>query len=162
MNDNQPRHIAWRLYELIAPLKGWVFFSIVCMVGYNIFTAAPAYYAKDIVDAIAYGDNPELKQYFLVGLGMMIVFAIKGLFFFGHNYSVGHLVQSLIVKLRQQLFDHLVNLSLTFFNRSKTGDLISRFTNDLHVFQNMLQVGCLLYTSPSPRDGLLSRMPSSA
>ena len=141
MKDNQSRHIAWRLYELIAPLKGWVFFSIVCMVGYNIFTAAPAYYAKDIVDAIAYGDNPELKQYFLVGLGMIIVFAIKGLFFFGHNYSVGHLVQSLIVKLRQQLFDHLVNLSLTFFNRSKTGDLISRFTNDLHVFQNMLQVG---------------------
>ena len=141
MKDNQSRHIAWRLYELIAPLKGWVFFSIVCMVGYNIFTAAPAYYAKDIVDAIAYGDNPELKQYFLVGLGMMIVFAIKGLFFFGHNYSVGHLVQSLIVKLRQQLFDHLVNLSLTFFNRTKTGDLISRFTNDLHVFQNMLQVG---------------------
>ena len=141
MMDNQSRHIAWRLYELIAPLKGWVFFSIVCMVGYNIFTAAPAYYAKDIVDAIAYGDNPELKQYFLVGFGMMIVFAIKGLFFFGHNYSVGHLVQSLIVKLRQQLFDHLVNLSLTFFNRSKTGDLISRFTNDLHVFQNMLQVG---------------------
>ncbi len=141
MKDNQSRHIAWGLYELIAPLKGWVFFSIVCMVGYNIFTAAPAYYAKDIVDAIAYGDNPELKQYFLVGLGMMIVFAIKGLFFFGHNYSVGHLVQSLIVKLRQQLFDHLVNLSLTFFNRSKTGDLISRFTNDLHVFQNMLQVG---------------------
>jgi len=141
MMDNQSRHIAWRLYELIAPLKCWVFFSIVCMVGYNIFTAAPAYYAKDIVDAIAYGDNPELKQYFLVGLGMIIVFAIKGLFFFGHNYSVGHLVQSLIVKLRQQLFDHLVNLSLTFFNRSKTGDLISRFTNDLHVFQNMLQVG---------------------
>ena len=141
MKDNQSRHIAWRLYELIAPLKGWVFFSIVCMVGYNIFTAAPAYYAKDIVDAIAYGDKPELRQYFLVGLGMMIVFAIKGLFFFGHNYSVGHLVQSLIVKLRQQLFDHLVNLSLTFFNRSKTGDLISRFTNDLHVFQNMLQVG---------------------
>ena len=24
------------------------------------------------------------------------------------------------------------------------------------------QMGCLLYTSPSPRDGLLSRMPSSA
>ena len=26
----------------------------------------------------------------------------------------------------------------------------------------LLQLGCLLYTSPSPRDGLLSRMPSSA
>ncbi len=141
MKNEKSRHIAWRLYDLIAPLKVWVFFSMVCMAGYNIFSAAPAYYAKDIVDAIAYGDNPELKQYFLVGLGMIIVFAVKGLFFFGHNYSVGHLVQSLIVKLRQKLFDHLVNLSLTFFSRSKTGDLISRFTNDLHVFQNMLQVG---------------------
>ena len=141
MKDEKSRHIAWRLYDLIAPLKVWVFFSMVCMAGYNIFSAAPAYYAKDIVDAIAYGDNPELKQYFLVGMGMIIVFAVKGLFFFGHNYSVGHLVQSLIVKLRQKLFDHLVNLSLTFFSRSKTGDLISRFTNDLHVFQNMLQVG---------------------
>ena len=141
MKDEKSRHIAWRLYDIIAPLKVWVFFSIFCMAGYNIFSAAPAYYAKDIVDAIAYGDNPELKQYFLVGLGMIIVFAVKGLFFFGHNYSVGHLVQSLIVKLRQKLFDHLVNLSLTFFSRSKTGDLISRFTNDLHVFQNMLQVG---------------------
>ena len=141
MKDEKSRHIVWRLYDLIATLKVWVFFSIVCMAGYNIFSAAPAYYAKDIVDAIAYGENPELKQYFLVGLGMIIVFAVKGLFFFGHNYSVGHLVQSLIVKLRQKLFDHLVNLSLTFFSRSKTGDLISRFTNDLHVFQNMLQVG---------------------
>ena len=29
-------------------------------------------------------------------------------------------------------------------------------------FGNTLAKGCLLYTSPSPRDGLLSRMPSSA
>ena len=141
MKSKNYENIFWRIFRLIVPLKGWVIFSIICMAGYNIFTAAPAYYAKDIVDAIVYGKNPELEQYFLVGLGMIIVFAIKGLFFFGHNYSVGHLIQSLIVKLRQGLFDHLVNLSLTFFSRSKTGDLISRFTNDLHVFQNMLQIG---------------------
>ena len=141
MKKEKSKNIFWRIFRLITPLKTWVIFSVICMGGYNIFTAAPAYYAKDIVDAIVYGDKPELEQYFLVGLGMIIVFAIKGLFFFGHNYSVGHLIQSLIVKLRQNLFDHIVNLSLTFFTRSKTGDLISRFTNDLHVFQNMLQIG---------------------
>ena len=32
----------------------------------------------------------------------------------------------------------------------------------IHVGFLMYEVGCLLYTSPSPRDGLLSRMPSSA
>ena len=30
------------------------------------------------------------------------------------------------------------------------------------VTQILVYIGCLLYTSPSPRDGLLSRMPSSA
>ena len=28
--------------------------------------------------------------------------------------------------------------------------------------RHVMLIGCLLYTSPSPRDGLLSRMPSSA
>ena len=32
----------------------------------------------------------------------------------------------------------------------------------LNYMVDYLAMGCLLYTSPSPRDGLLSRMPSSA
>ena len=82
MEFKKSKNIFWRIFRLIAPLRRWVIFSILCMGGYNIFTAAPAYYAKDIVDAIVYGENPELEQYFLVGLGMIIVFAIKGMFFF--------------------------------------------------------------------------------
>ena len=131
----------YRLILLITPYKGLIIFSLLCMVGFNIFTAAPVYYAKDIVDAIAYGNKPELKQYFLVGLGLIIVFGLKGLFFFGHNYSIGYLVQRLITKLRQNLFNHMIDLSISFYNRSKTGDLISRFTNDLNVFQNTLVIG---------------------
>ena len=37
------------------------------------------------------------------------------------------------------------------------GDYMSRVKGELKLISN-----CLLYTSPSPRDGLLSRMPSSA
>ena len=33
---------------------------------------------------------------------------------------------------------------------------------DLAIIPGGFSYGCLLYTSPSPRDGLLSRMPSSA
>ena len=34
--------------------------------------------------------------------------------------------------------------------------------NRKKIIKNAKRLGCLLYTSPSPRDGLLSRMPSSA
>ena len=130
-----------RLIALILPYKGLILFSLICMVGFNIFTAAPVYYAKDIVDGIVYGGKPELKQYFLVGLGLIIVFGLKGLFFFGQNYTIGYLVQRLITKLRQRLFNHMVGLSFSFFSKAKTGDLVSRFTNDLNVFQNTLVIG---------------------
>ena len=35
-------------------------------------------------------------------------------------------------------------------------------TNKASAYKELLNKACLLYTSPSPRDGLLSRMPSSA
>ena len=34
-----------RLIALILPYKGLILFSLICMVGFNIFTAAPVYYA---------------------------------------------------------------------------------------------------------------------
>ena len=63
------------------------------------------------------------------------------LFHFGNNYGLGHLIQKLLAKLRQDLFDHLLTLSFSFYSRSKTGDLMSRFTNDLNTFQNTLHIG---------------------
>ena len=63
MKEKKARHIALRLYNLISPLKGWVILSIVCMAGYNIFTAAPAYYAKDIV-----GEHLYVGSYLALGI----------------------------------------------------------------------------------------------
>ena len=49
-------------------------------------------------------------------------------------------------------------------NRRKREEEENEFTDRLvHINRVAKTVkGCLLYTSPSPRDGLLSRMPSSA
>ena len=49
-------------------------------------------------------------------------------------------------------------------NNQPTADFIScaAFGKTAEVIANYHGKGCLLYTSPSPRDGLLSRMPSSA
>ena len=63
-------------------------------------------------------------------------------------------------------------LSTTSTDSSTTGQNISTYTptavettnsgNTQTTSVNSQSTGCLLYTSPSPRDGLLSRMPSSA
>ena len=46
-----------------------------------------------------------------------------------------------------------------------TGELADQLANEdsrVHVLHRSHKEGCLLYTSPSPRDATLSRMPSSA
>jgi len=43
-----------------------------------------------------------------------------------------------VADIRARLFDHLQNLSLQFFNRSKTGDLISRISNDTMVLYSVV------------------------
>ena len=45
-------------------------------------------------------------------------------------------------------------------DKGKTGAVLRTLPNENRVVVE--GVNCLLYTSPSPRDGLLSRMPSSA
>ncbi len=50
------------------------------------------------------------------------------------NWSAMHA----IADIRTKLFAHLQNLSLGFFNRSRTGDLIARITNDTGVLSSII------------------------
>ena len=43
-----------------------------------------------------------------------------------------------VADLRTKLFDHLQNLSLGFFSHARTGDLISRITNDTQILHNVI------------------------
>ena len=63
---------------------------------------------------------------------------------------------SVMVKARHGGADYLYSLLLGYV------DAPSDIKLDDGVYYNEYAKGCLLYTSPSPRDGLLSRMPSSA
>ena len=61
-------------------------------------------------------------------------------------------------KLRYDVYNDLINRGCKAVHARKMRPLYRDCYNDLvDVYNN-----CLLYTSPSPRDGLLSRMPSSA
>ena len=57
--------------------------------------------------------------------------------------------------------DYRADLEVDFANEDQTG-LIWAWLDHARDASVVLPGACLLYTSPSPRDGLLSRMPSSA
>ena len=64
---------------------------------------------------------------------------------------------------RGQIAERYLGVPMRYFRSNPTGELLAHADTDIEVSTMVMNmVPCLLYTSPSPRDATLSRMPSSA
>ncbi|MBT8370305.1 MAG: ABC transporter permease, partial [Deltaproteobacteria bacterium] len=130
--------LAKRHQELLALLKdSWfkLVAAALCSAVVAAMTAATAYLVKPTVeDIFEQGDSLKLM---LIPLVVLVVFFIKGLAAYGSDYLLSYVGQNIILRLRNRLYDHMQDLSLSFFQREKTGDLMSRITNDVNIINGM-------------------------
>jgi subfamily B ATP-binding cassette protein MsbA len=66
-------------------------------------------------------------------LGLMIV---QGLLSMGHSYLTAQVSQRIMAGFRTHVFAHLQTLSLSFFAKRRTGEILSRLMNDVNVIQS--------------------------
>jgi subfamily B ATP-binding cassette protein MsbA len=87
---------------------------------------------------------PELKSpptplgKVLVISTIPLVMLLRSLFAYLSMYLTNWAALRAVADLRTKLFDHLQNLSLGFFSHARTGDLISRITNDTQILHNVI------------------------
>lgn len=81
----------------------------------------------------------NLMIFFLM-IGISIFFALVT---FIHTYLISYVGQKVIVDLRAKLYSHLQFLSLSFFEKRKTGQIMSRITNDVNVLQSLVTSGII-------------------
>jgi subfamily B ATP-binding cassette protein MsbA len=72
----------------------------------------------------------------LIPVAILGVYAIKGSFSYLYNYMMNWVGQRIVTNMRNQLYEHIQALSLSFFDESRTGDLMSRLVSDVHRIQN--------------------------
>ncbi|MBI5022025.1 MAG: ABC transporter ATP-binding protein [Ignavibacteriales bacterium] len=79
----------------------------------------------------------------LLGLciAIVITFMLKNLFFYLQGYFMATVDQGITRRLRDKLYAHLHQLSMSFFNNERKGNLISTIVNDVRVVQESLSVG---------------------
>ena len=122
-----------RLLKLLKPHWHRLAIAMICMVGAALCTAALPYLIKPVIDDIFVNKREEMLKF--LAIVVLLVFAGKGLSDWGQAYFMSYVGQRIIVQLRQQLYDHLQRLSLSFFDRMPTGLLMSRVTNDVNLIQ---------------------------
>jgi subfamily B ATP-binding cassette protein MsbA len=82
------------------------------------------------------GDTKEI----LLKISIMIVtaFILKNIFNYLLKYFIAYVEQGVIRNLRDELYEHIHKLPMNFFKNEKTGNLISRFTNDVNIIQQSI------------------------
>ena len=70
-----------------------------------------------------------------VFLGLVV---LQGLFSMGHGYLTAWVSQHIMADFRTHVFSHLQQLSLSFFAKRRTGEILSRLMNDIGVIQHTL------------------------
>src|SRR3989475_595770 len=83
---------------------------------------------RRLVDTVLVQRDPAALNTAIAELGAL--FLVQGLLIMGHSYLTASAGQRIIADFRMHLFSHLQSLSLGFFARRRTGELMSRLMND--------------------------------
>jgi len=71
-------------------------------------------------------------------LVILAAMAIKNVFDFARAYLLARVEQGVTRDLRNQVFDHVLNLDLAFFGQTRTGQIISRLTHDVEQLRTLV------------------------
>ena len=80
-------------------------------------------------------DAERMTELIALFLGLVV---LQGLCSMGHSYLTAWVSQHIVADFRRHLFAHLQTLSVSFFARRRTGELLSRLMNDVTVIQSVV------------------------
>ena len=91
---------------------------------------------KDVIDKVL--NDKDLAMLYLIIVAILVTFLIRAITTFGHRYLMGYIGQAVIKDLRNTLYHHLQKLSISYYDRRRTGDIMSNLTNDIAALQTAI------------------------
>lgn len=99
-------------------------------------TAYLPWVIKDMVDQVLRDKNTEMLNY--IAMSIVVIFVIRGIAFYGQSYLMSYVGQRVIIDIRRAVFTKLQRLSMSFYDKNKTGTIMSYVTNDVSALQGAL------------------------
>ena len=118
-----------RLLAFVRPHRGRLIIALIAIVVGSVLSLAGPYTLQYLIDAVFRQNDPALLN--RITLILIGIFATQSVFYFIRAYQLQFIGERVMADLRLRLFEHLQGLSLSFFNERRTGELVSRLTNDV-------------------------------
>ena len=125
-----------RLLTYLWPYWKRLLVSVICMLFVSASNLIVPWIIKDMVDDVLMAKNVQMLYAIIVAI--LVIFVIRGLTTFGHRYLMGYIGQRVITDLRARLFAHLQKLSISYYDKRRTGEIMSNLTNDIQALQTAI------------------------
>ena len=125
-----------RLLKYLRPYVPKTIMALICMV---LATSASLYVpwiVRDVIDGVLV--NKDIVLLNTITAGILVVFALRGFFLYAQTYLMSYVSQKIVIDLREALFRQFQCLSISYFDRSRTGTVLSYMTNDVGALQGAL------------------------
>tara|TARA_B110000444_G_scaffold197808_1_gene188791 strand:+ start:268 stop:2019 length:1752 start_codon:yes stop_codon:yes gene_type:complete len=129
-NVNKNSVISRLINNYLLGHKTTIFIALLMMIISAGATGLHAWLVQPALDEVLIKGNTDMLL--LIPIAIILVTLCKGLATYTHSYQMSKVAHSVIAKLQAQMFEKLMYLNLTYFNDSKSGNLISRLINDTY------------------------------
>lgn len=128
-----------RLMQFIKPYKSQFVLLILLTLLIAIIVPIRPYIIQLALDnEVANGDYKGLVKMISLLFGLLVVQAIVQ---YVHTYLSGWLGQYIIKDIRTKLYEHLINLRLSFFDKTPIGRLVTRVISDIETLSDVFSQG---------------------
>jgi ABC-type multidrug transport system fused ATPase/permease subunit len=128
-----------RMFRYLVPYWKQLVFTAVLLILLTVFELLPPLFQKQIVDEVI--GTRDLGRLGVLIAGLVGVYALIQAVNSGDLYIRHALGQRFIFDLRVRLYAYLQRLSLSFFEQTSTGELMSRVTNDINALEQFVTHG---------------------
>ena len=125
-----------RLFPYFRPYRVRMAAAALLVMGAAGVNLSMLWVIRRLVDTVLVQRDAAALNTAIAELGAL--FLVQGLLIMGHSYLTASAGQRIMADFRTHLFDHLQSLSLGFFARRRTGELMSRLMNDVSALQTAL------------------------
>ena len=125
-----------RLLQYMRPYVKQLILAIFCIIMAAAANLYLPWIIKDMIDKVL--AEKDMVMLNIICVGIIVVFLLRGIFFYGQSYLVSFIGQKVIIDVREVMFRKFQRMPMAYFDRHQTGEVMSYITNDVAAIQSAL------------------------
>lgn len=125
-----------RLLLYVKPYLPRFILAIICIILASCGNLVIPWIIKDVIDSVL--ANKDKAMLNIITASILVVIFLRGIFFYGQTYLMSYIGQRVVIDIRGAVYRHFQRLSLAYFEKRRTGAVMSYITNDVGAVQGAI------------------------